>query len=96
MVSDGDSALLLSCYWTVCYNKVDESLEVVFSHLSVLNPVWEVHCTTSPLGKEAWQGHRVDGVWFNLTPEGKVLRTVGVKGRDSRKCGVYPDVVFYP
>ena len=72
MVFDGDPALLLCSYWTVCYNKVDESLEVIFSLLSALDPSWKVHCATSPLGEEAWQGHRVEGVWFKLAPEGEV------------------------
>ena len=72
MVSNSDPALLPSSYWTVCNNKVDESLEVVSSLLSALDPIRKVHCATSPLGKEAWQGHRVEGVWFKLAPEGGV------------------------
>ena len=69
MVSDGDPALLLSVDWTVCHNKVHQSLEVVFSLLSALNPSRKVQSSTSPVGKEAGQGHRVEGLWFKLTPE---------------------------
>ena len=69
MVSDGDPALLLSGDWTVCHNKVDQSLEIVFSLLSALNPSRKVQSSTSPVGKEAGQGHRVEGLWFKLTPE---------------------------
>ena len=72
MVSDGDPALLLSGDWTVCHNKVHHSLEVVFSLLSALNPSRKVQSSTSPVGKEAGQGHRVEGLRFKLTPEGGV------------------------
>merc|ERR1711929_60107 len=69
MVSECDPALLLSGDWTVCNNKVNESLEVVFALLSALNPSWKVQSATSSLSKEAWQGDRVEGLWFKVAPE---------------------------
>ena len=72
MVSDGNPALLFSGDWTVCHNKVYQSLEVVFSLLFAFNPSRKVQCATSSIGKEAGQGHRVEGLWFKFTPEERI------------------------
>ena len=86
MVSDGDPALLLVGNRTVRHNKVDESLEVVLPHLAALDPSRKVQGPTSSVGKEAWQGHRVEGLRVELAPEGRVCRTMFEKGSDSGEC----------